>query len=157
VNSTTFHRFLGLRKGNFEIVSLRPAEGETLHSIGSKTEVNCTNASLRRLTSSYLRSTARLVEEWVSGTLAKEETPHLELKNVDTAVLAEVGQGYSTREQPLASVKKHQTTFKVAGHNPDGHYRWVRDSEGLRKCYFQCKPETAPWAHTELPEPKPIL
>ena len=46
----------------------------------------------------------------------------LELKNADTAVPAEVGHGYSTREQALAAVKKHLTTFKAAGHNPEGNY-----------------------------------
>jgi hypothetical protein len=60
----------------------------------------------------------------------------LELKNVDAAVPAEVGHGYSTREQALAAVKKHLTTFKAAGHNPEGDYWWVRDAEGLRKCWI---------------------
>jgi len=60
----------------------------------------------------------------------------LEPKNADTAVPAEVGHGYPTREQALAAVKKHLTTFKAAGHNPEGNYWWVRDSEGLRKCWI---------------------
>jgi hypothetical protein len=51
-------------------------------------------------------------------------------------VPAEVGHGYSTREHALAAVKKHLTTFKAAGHNPEGNYWWVRDSEGLRKCWI---------------------
>jgi hypothetical protein len=60
----------------------------------------------------------------------------LEIKNVDTAVPVEVGHGYSTREQALAAVKKHLTTFKAAGHNPERNYWWVRDAEGLRKCWI---------------------
>jgi hypothetical protein len=60
----------------------------------------------------------------------------LELKNADTAAPAEVGRGYSTHEQALAAVKKYRTSFKVSGHNPEGHYWWVRDSEGLRKCWI---------------------
>jgi hypothetical protein len=49
---------------------------------------------------------------------------------------AEVGHGYSRPEQALAAVKKHLTTFKAAGRNPEGNYWWVRDSEGLRKCWI---------------------
>jgi hypothetical protein len=60
----------------------------------------------------------------------------LELKNADKAVPAEVGHGYATREQALVAVKKHLTSFKVSGHNSEGHYWWVRDSEGLRKCWI---------------------
>jgi hypothetical protein len=57
-------------------------------------------------------------------------------KNADTAVPAEVGKGYFTREQALAAVKKHLTTFMAAGRNPEGDYWWVRDSECLRKCWI---------------------
>jgi hypothetical protein len=60
----------------------------------------------------------------------------LELKNAETAAPAEVGHGYSTREQALAAIKRHLTAFKAAGHNPEGDYWWVRDSEGLRKCWI---------------------
>ena len=60
----------------------------------------------------------------------------LELKNADSASPAEVGYGYNTREQALAAVKKHLTTFKISGRNPEGDYWWVRDSEGLRKCWI---------------------
>jgi hypothetical protein len=48
----------------------------------------------------------------------------------------EVGQRYSTREEALAAVKKHLKTFNVSGHNPEGDYWWVRDTEGLRKCWI---------------------
>jgi len=60
----------------------------------------------------------------------------LELKNTESALPAEVGYGYNTREQALAAVKKHLTTFKISGRNPEKDYWWVRDSEGLRKCWI---------------------
>ena len=60
----------------------------------------------------------------------------LELKNANSAPAVEVGRGYSTREEALAAVKKHLKTFKVSGHNPEGNYWWVRDTEGLRKCWI---------------------
>jgi len=60
----------------------------------------------------------------------------LELKNANAASAAEVGRGYSTREQALAAVKLHLKTFKISGHNPEGNYWWARDSEGLRKCWI---------------------
>jgi hypothetical protein len=60
----------------------------------------------------------------------------LELKNAESAVPAEVGYGYETREQALAAVKKHLTTFRISGRNPEGDYWWVRDSEGLRQCWI---------------------
>ena len=60
----------------------------------------------------------------------------LELKNTESALPTEVGYGYNTREQALAAVKKHLTTFKISGRNPEGDYWWVRDSEGLRKCWI---------------------
>ena len=60
----------------------------------------------------------------------------LELKNTESAPPAEVGYGYNTREQALAAVKKHLTTFKISERNPEGDYWWVRDSEGLRKCWI---------------------
>jgi hypothetical protein len=81
-----------------------------------------------------------LIEEWgdVGNNDGRKPTMFkiLELKNADTAAPAEVGRGYSTHEQALAAVKKYRTSFKVSGHNPEGHYWWVRDSEGLRKCWI---------------------
>jgi hypothetical protein len=56
----------------------------------------------------------------------------LELKSTDTAV----EHSCATREQALAAVKRHLTTFKTAGHNPEGDYWWVRDSGGVRKCWI---------------------
>jgi hypothetical protein len=44
----------------------------------------------------------------------------LELKNAESAVPAEVGYGYETREQALAAVKKHLTSFRISGRNPEG-------------------------------------
>jgi len=60
----------------------------------------------------------------------------LELKGVDSAGTAEVGRGYSTREEALAAVKTHLKTFKASGHNSEENYWWARDSEGLRKCWI---------------------
>jgi hypothetical protein len=60
----------------------------------------------------------------------------LELKNAVSAPASEVGRGYPTREEALAAVKKHLKTFNVSGHNPEGDYWWVRDAEGLRKCWI---------------------
>jgi hypothetical protein len=60
----------------------------------------------------------------------------LELKSAASAPTREIGQGYSTREEALAAVKKHLKTFGVSGHNPEGNYWWVRDAEGLRKCWI---------------------
>jgi hypothetical protein len=60
----------------------------------------------------------------------------LELKNAASAAAREVGQRYSTREEAMAAVKRHLKTFNVSGHNPDGDYWWVRDTEGLRKCWI---------------------
>ena len=57
----------------------------------------------------------------------------LELKNTESALPAEVGYGYNTREQAFAAVKKHLTTLKISGRNPEGDYLWVRDSEGLHR------------------------
>jgi hypothetical protein len=60
----------------------------------------------------------------------------LELKGADSAGTAEVGRGYSTREEALAAVKSHLKTFKASGHNSEENYWWARDSEGLRKCWI---------------------
>jgi hypothetical protein len=60
----------------------------------------------------------------------------LELKNAVSAPANEVGRGYSTREEALVAVKRHLKTFNVSGHNPEGDYWWVRDAEGLRKCWI---------------------
>jgi hypothetical protein len=56
--------------------------------------------------------------------------------NAKSASPAEVGHGYSTREQALAAIKNHLKTFKICGHNPEGSYWWARDSDGLRKCWI---------------------
>jgi hypothetical protein len=60
----------------------------------------------------------------------------LELKNEASAQPNEVGKRYSTREEALAAVKRYLKTFNVSGHNPEGDYWWVRNSEGLRKCWI---------------------
>jgi hypothetical protein len=60
----------------------------------------------------------------------------LERKSAASAPAAEVGTGYSTREEALAAVKKHLKTFNVSGHNLEGNYWWARNSEGLRKCWI---------------------
>jgi hypothetical protein len=60
----------------------------------------------------------------------------LELKGAGSADAAEVGRGYSTRQEALAAVKTHLKTFKASGHNPEENYWWARDAEGLRKCWI---------------------
>jgi hypothetical protein len=60
----------------------------------------------------------------------------LELKSKVLTPATEVGRRYSTREEALAAVKKHLKTFNVSGHNSEGNYWWVRDAEGLRKCWI---------------------
>jgi hypothetical protein len=60
----------------------------------------------------------------------------LELKSAVSAPAIEVGHGFSTREEALAAVKKHLKTFNVSGHNLEENYWWVRDLEGLRKCWI---------------------
>lgn len=60
----------------------------------------------------------------------------LELKGAVAGPAAQVGRGYPTREQALAAVKAYLKTFKISGRNPEGDYWWVRDSEGLRKCWI---------------------
>lgn len=59
-----------------------------------------------------------------------------ELKKAASARATEVGERYATREQALMAVKKYLKTFTVSGHNPDGEYWWVRDADGLRKCWI---------------------
>jgi hypothetical protein len=60
----------------------------------------------------------------------------LEFKGGESIPAVEVGRGYSTREKAVAAVKMHLKTFKVSGHNPEANYWWVRDAEGLRKCWI---------------------
>jgi len=60
----------------------------------------------------------------------------LERKSVLAAAATEVGNGYASREEALAAVKKHLKTFNVSGHNAEGNYWWARDLEGLRKCWI---------------------
>jgi hypothetical protein len=60
----------------------------------------------------------------------------LGLKSAETTPAAEIGRGYSTREEALAAVKTHLKRFRASGHNPEGHYWWARDAEGLRKCWI---------------------
>jgi hypothetical protein len=59
-----------------------------------------------------------------------------ELKDAASAAATEVGRGYLTHAQALTALKKHLRTFRVSGHNADENYWWVRDSEGLRKCWI---------------------
>jgi len=60
----------------------------------------------------------------------------LEIKGTDSLPAAEVGGGYSTREEALAAVKMYLKKFGVSGHNREANYWWVRDAEGLRKCWI---------------------
>ena len=60
----------------------------------------------------------------------------LELDNTLSGPPTEVGDGFATREDALAAVKRHLKGFKVSGRNPEGGYWWARDAEGLRKCWI---------------------
>lgn len=60
----------------------------------------------------------------------------LERKSAASASAKQIGYGYATREEALVAVKKHLKTFKVSGHNSEEDYWWVRDFEGLRKCWI---------------------
>ena len=60
----------------------------------------------------------------------------LERKSAVSASATQVGRGYSTREEALAAVKRHLKSFNVSGHNAEANYWWVRDAEGLRKCWI---------------------
>ena len=60
----------------------------------------------------------------------------LELKSKSSAPPTQVGNEFDTREDALAAVKRHLKTFKISGHNPEASYWWVRDTEGLRKCWI---------------------
>ena len=81
----------------------------------------------------------------------------LELKNTESALPAEVGYGYNTREQALAAVKKHLTTFKISG-------EIQKETAGgcgiLRACEsagFPAPTEEDAAANAQFPEPKPSL
>jgi hypothetical protein len=60
----------------------------------------------------------------------------LELKNAASAQAKEVGKRYATRGEALIAVKSYLKTFNVSGHNLEADYWWVRDSDGLRKCWI---------------------
>ena len=60
----------------------------------------------------------------------------LELKGAGSTPAREVGRAYSTREEATAAIKKHLKTFTISGRNAEGDYWWVRDAEGLRKCWI---------------------
>ena len=81
----------------------------------------------------------------------------LELKNADSASPAEVGYGYNTREQALAAVKKHLTTFKY----PDEIQKATTGGyEILRVCErfgFPVPTEEGAMARAQFPESKPSL
>ena len=48
----------------------------------------------------------------------------------------QIGEGFATRDDALAAVKRHLKGFKVSGRNPEGSYWWTRDADGLRKCWI---------------------
>jgi hypothetical protein len=60
----------------------------------------------------------------------------LELHSQQSAPPTEVGDGFATREDALAAVKRHLKRFKASGCNPEESYWWARDAEGLRKCWI---------------------
>jgi hypothetical protein len=60
----------------------------------------------------------------------------LELTSTSSDAPTEVGDGFVTREDALAAVKRHLKSFKVSGHNAEERYWWVRDSDGPRRCWI---------------------
>ena len=60
----------------------------------------------------------------------------LELNGTDKTPPTEIGQGFATREDALAAVKRHLKSFAVSGRNLEESYWWARDSNGLRKCWI---------------------
>lgn len=60
----------------------------------------------------------------------------LELRSAASAPATEVGRRYATHDEALAAVKKYLKTFNVSGHNTEANYWWVRDADGLRKCWI---------------------
>ena len=67
----------------------------------------------------------------------------LELDSQPAAAPTQVGEGFATREDALAAVKRHLKRFKVSGRNPEGSYWWTRDADGLRKCWISENKEGA--------------
>jgi hypothetical protein len=57
----------------------------------------------------------------------------LELDNTPSSTPTQVGDGFATREDALAAVKRHLKGFKASGHNPEGGYWWARDARGASK------------------------
>ena len=76
----------------------------------------------------------------VAGALARKQKAHslasFDGFGRDEAIPRVIADESPTCEQVLVAVKKRLTSFKLSGHNPEGHYWWVRDSEGLRKCWI---------------------
>jgi hypothetical protein len=68
----------------------------------------------------------------------------LELDSQRSAAPTQVGEGFATREDALAAVKRHLKRFKVSGRNPEGSYWWTRDADGLRKCWISENKDGAP-------------
>jgi len=60
----------------------------------------------------------------------------LELDSQRSAAPTQIGEGFATREDALAAIKRHLKRFKVSGRNPEGSYWWTRDADGLRKCWI---------------------
>jgi len=126
-----------------------------LHSIGSKTEANNTNAWLRRRTSPHLRSEVRLIEkrDWEEGHLFEI----LELKNADAAVPAEVGTATSRANKPW---RRPQSRDDLQGNQTQSGRKPLVGTGfgGLAKVLdFQCRLKKAQSAHAQLSQPKPCL
>jgi hypothetical protein len=67
----------------------------------------------------------------------------LELDNAPSGPPTEVGDGFATREDAVAAVKRHLKGFKASGHNPEGGYWWARNADGLRKCWISADGDSA--------------
>jgi hypothetical protein len=60
----------------------------------------------------------------------------LEIDSTTKATPTEIGDGFATREEALAAIKRHLKSFRVSGRNPDENYWWFRDLNGLRRCWI---------------------
>ena len=64
----------------------------------------------------------------------------LELGSEQSASPIEVGDGFATRADALAAVRRHLKGFNASGHNAEAGYWWARNGAGLRKCWISVDP-----------------
>ena len=60
----------------------------------------------------------------------------LELSSEPSASPIEVGDGFATRADAMAAIRRHLKGFIASGHNAEAGYWWARNGEGLHKCWI---------------------